>query len=140
MCQRSAAAVIVAAAVVAVVVAAAAAVVAAAAAIIAAVAAATIAAIATAAVTAAAEQDDQDNDPRTTEAIVIPHIHIPPVRCEAGKGLSSSYAGGAMWCQPIRGEWTAVRAAVSWDSLNRPVAWSRWARVWPPPLRGMSRA
>ena len=82
-----------------------------AAAVVSAVAAAISAAIAAAtavaaAATAAAEQDDQDDDPVTTEAVVIPHIHIPPVRCEAGKGLSSSYAGGAMWCQLSRGEST----------------------------------
>lgn len=82
----------------------------AAAAITAAIAAATAVA---AAVTTAAEQDEQDDDPVATEAVVIPHIHIPPVRCEAGKGLSSSYAGGGRWCQLIRGELTSIRAESS---------------------------
>lgn len=82
----------------------------AAAAITAAIAAATAVA---AAVTTAAEQDEQDDDPVTTEAVVIPHIHIPPVRCEAGKGLSSSYAGGDLWCQLRREESTKIRAVAS---------------------------
>lgn len=112
----SAAAGIVAAAVIVVVAAVAAAVAAtvtAAAVVTAVAAAATVTAVAAAPAAAAAEQDDQDDDPVATEAVVIPHIHIPPVRCEAGKGLSSSYAGGAMWCQLILGEFTSIRAEAS---------------------------
>ena len=76
-------------------------------------AAITAAAAVATAVAAAAEQDEQDDDPVATEAVVIPHIHIPPVRCEAGKGLSSSYAGGALWCQLRREESTEIWAAAN---------------------------